>query len=73
MTKTKGDEESYVYNYVKASLVFFNDYFNLDIPQVHKNYKNAILICLKKLIESKIVKKKKEKILYCYIELFHYI
>ena len=72
MTKTKGDEESYVYNYVKASLVFFNDYFNLDIPQVHKNYKNAILICLKKLIESKIVKKKKEKILYCYIELFHY-
>ena len=72
MTKTNNDEESYVYNYVKSVLTFFNDYFILDIPKVHKNYKNAILTCLMRLIESKIITKKKEKILYCYIELFHY-
>ena len=72
MTKTNSDEESYVYNYVKSALTFFNDYFILDIPKVHKNYKSAILICLKRLIESKNISKKKEKILYCYIELFHY-
>ena len=72
MTKTKDKEESYVYNYVKQALIFFNDYFILDIPKVHKSYKNAILICLKRLIESKNITKKKEKILYCYIELFHY-
>ena len=71
MTKTSDEEESYIYNYVKQSLVFFNDYFFLDIPKVHNNYKNAILTCLKRLIESKIITKKKEKILYCYIELFH--
>ena len=72
MTKTKDKEESYVYNYVKQALVFFNDYFILDVPKVHKSYKNAILTCLKRLIESKNITKKKEKILYCYIELFHY-
>ena len=72
MTKTNNDEESYVYNYVKSALTFFNDYFILDIPKVHKNYKSAILTCLKRLIESKNITKKKEKILYCYIELFHY-
>ena len=71
MTKTKNEEESYIYNYVKQSLIFFNDYFFLDIPKVHNNYKNAILTCLRRLIESKIITKKKEKILYCYIELFH--
>lgn len=72
MTKTNKDEESFVYDYVKSALSFFNDYFILDIPKVHKNYKNAILICLKRLIESKIITKKKEKILYCFVELFHY-
>ena len=72
MTKTNNDEESFVYDYVKSALTFFNDYFILDIPKVHKSYKNAILICLKRLIESKIITKKKEKILYCFVELFHY-
>ena len=72
MTKTNNDKESFVYDYVKSALTFFNDYFILDIPKVHKSYKNAILICLKRLIESKIITKKKEKILYCFVELFHY-
>ena len=72
MTQTNKEEESYVYNYVKSVLTFFNDYFILDNPKLHKSYKNAILICLSRLIESKIITKKKEKILYCYVELFHY-
>ena len=72
MSKTKKGEESYIYHYVKSVLVFFTDYFNMDITKVHKNYKNAILICLQRLIESKTITKKKEKILYCYVELFHY-
>ena len=72
MTKTNNKEKSYVYNYVKQSLVFFNDYFFLNIQKIRNNYENAILICLKRLIESKIITKKKEKILFCLIELFHY-
>ena len=50
MSKTKKGEESYIYHYVKSVLVFFTDYFNMDITKVHKNYKNAILICLQRLI-----------------------
>ena len=72
MTKSNSDKESYVYNYVKSALIFFNDYFILDIPKVHKSYKKAILWCMNGLINSKIIRKKKEKILYCFLELFHY-
>ena len=71
MTKTKNEEESYIYNYVKQSLIFFNDYFFLDIPKVHNNYKNAILTCLRRLIESKIITKKKKK--FCIVILNYFI
>ena len=78
MTKTKNNngkenlEKSQIYIYVKSILVYFNDYYISNSIHIHKKYKAAIYTCLKRLIESKDITKKKEKIIYCYIELFSY-
>jgi hypothetical protein len=78
MTKSKNNFEeqnikkSYTYIYVKSVLFYFNDYFISNSIHVHKKYKNAIFVCLQRLIESKDITRKKEKILYCYNELFSY-
>ena len=78
MTKTKNNngkenlEKSQIYIYVKSILVYFNDYYISNSIHIHKKYKAAIYTCLRRLIESKDITKKKEKIIYCYIELFTY-
>ena len=78
MTKSKNNFEeqkikkSYTYIYVKSILFYFKDYFISNSIHVHKKYKSAIFACLQRLIESKEITRKKEKILYCYTELFSY-
>ena len=78
MTKSKNNFEdqnikkSYTYIYVKSILFYFNDYFISNSIHVYKKYKASIFVCLQRLIESKDITRKKEKILYCYIELFSY-
>ena len=78
MTKTKNNngeeniEKSDIYIYVKSILLYFNDYFTSNSVHIHKKYKNAIYVCLQRLIESKDITRKKEKLIYCYTELFSY-
>ena len=78
MTKIKNnnDEEKYeksnIYIYVKSILLYFNDYFISNSTHIHKKYKSAIYSCLQRLIDSKDITRKKEKIIYCYTELFSY-
>ena len=77
MTKSNNNEEqnikkSYTYIYIKSILFYFNDYFISNSIHVHKKYKTSIFVCLQRLIESKDITRKKEKILYCYTELFSY-
>jgi len=78
MTKTKDNngeenfEKSDIYKYIKSILLYFNDYFISNSVHIHKKYKSAIYICLQRLIESKDITRKKEKIIYCYTELFAY-
>ena len=78
MTKSKNNfveqniKKSYTYIYVKSILLYFNDYFISNSIHIHKKYKTAIFVCLQRLIESKDITRKKEKILYCYTELFSY-
>ena len=72
MTKTKNNngeeniEKSDIYIYVKSILLYFNDYFTSNSVHIHKKYKNAIYVCLQRLIESKDITRKKEKLIYCY-------
>ena len=70
--KEENIEKSDIYIYVKSILLYFNDYFTSDYVNVHKSYKNSILICLQRLIDSKDITRKKEKIIYVYTELFSY-
>ena len=78
MTKVKNygedekEEKSNIYIYVKSILIYFNDYFISNSTHIHKKYKAAIYTCLQRLIESKDITRKKEKIIYCYTELFSY-
>ena len=65
-------KKSYTYIYVKSILFYFNDYFISNAIHIHKKYKKAIYVCLQRLIESKDITRKKEKIIYCYTELFSY-
>ena len=78
MTKRKnniGEEnllKSDVYIYIKSILLYFNDYFVSDSVHIHKQYKNSIFVCIQRLIDSKDITRKKEKLIYCYTELFSY-
>ena len=78
MTKTKNNngetnfEKSNIYIYVKTILLYFNDYFISGFVHIHKKYKAAIYACLQRLVESRDITRKKEKIIYCYTELFSY-
>ena len=65
-------KKSYTYIYVKSILFYFKDYFISNSIHIHKKYKTAIYVCLQRLIESKDITRKKEKIIYCYSELFSY-
>ena len=65
-------KKSYTYIYVKSVLFYFKDYFISNSIHIHKKYKTAIYVCLQRLIESKDITRKKEKIIYCYSELFSY-
>ena len=68
----KNSEKSIIYVYIKTLLLYFNDYFISNSIHIHKKYKEAIYICLQRIIESKDITRKKEKLIYCYIELFSY-
>ena len=77
LTKNKsiyGDEpeKSNLYIYIKSILLFFNDYFISNSVLLYKKYKASIYTCLKRLVDSKDIIKKKEKIIYCYTELFFF-
>ena len=65
-------KRSHTYTYVKSILFYFKDYFISNSIHIHKKYKTAIYVCLQRLIESKDITRKKEKIIYCYSELFSY-
>ena len=71
-SETEGNYESTTYLYIKYISIFFNDYFVSRKSHITKSYKIAIFSCLYKLAKSRDVTKKKEKIIYCYIELFSY-
>ena len=77
MTKTKNlgeenSEKTNLYTYIKSILFFFNDYLISNSDKIQKAYKLAIYTCLNRLVDSKDIMRKKEKIIYCYTELFFY-
>ena len=63
---------SNIYNSIKQYFSFYYDYnINNSIHNLSK-YKQTILLCLFKLINSKYFYKQKEKICYCLLELFKF-
>ena len=63
---------SNIYNSIKQYFSFYYDYYlNNSIHNLSK-YKQTILLCLFKLINSKYFYKQKEKICYCLLELFKF-
>ena len=71
-SESEGSYESTTYLYIKYISIYFNDYFVSKKLHITKAYKIAIYSCLYRLAKSRDVAKKKEKIIYCYIELFSY-